>query len=178
MLSVIVSLFNNTSGIVGMGQIDLQGTISSFTQFSIPIEYISEDIPENAIIQIALSDSTGDAQSATIGSWAILDDLEFSGVATSVEDNNRNRIEYSLNNNYPNPFNPSTTISYSIRNDGYATLSVFDVLGNEVAQLENGYKSAGNYSYSFDASELTSGIYFYRIQAGDFVETKKMILLR
>lgn len=85
---------------------------------------------------------------------------------------------YSLSQNYPNPFNPRTTINYSIPQDRLVTLSIYDVLGNEVAQIENGKKVAGNYSYTFDASKLTSGIYLYRIRSGSFVETKKMLLLK
>ncbi len=92
---------------------------------------------------------------------------------------------FSLKQNYPNPFNPSTTIKYSIpsvisteeRNLDIA-LIIYDVLGREVATLVNENKPAGNYTINFNASELTSGVYFYRIQAGDYVETKKMILLK
>ena len=102
-------------------------------------------------------------------------------------------VDYSLDQNYPNPFNPSTTIRYSIPNitlsgaDGSKVqLKIYDVLGNEVAILVNEEKPAGNYVVSFDASKLSSGVYFYKLQVIDpesssgqsFVETKKMILLR
>jgi len=87
-------------------------------------------------------------------------------------------LNFNLNQNYPNPFNPTTTINYSIPEDGFVTLSIYDVLGNEVAQIENGNKVAGSYSNSFDASKLTSGLYFYTIRVGNFVETKKMILMK
>lgn len=85
---------------------------------------------------------------------------------------------YQLMQNYPNPFNPSTSISFSIPSDGHVTLGIYDVLGNAVALLENGYKSAGTYSYNFDATKLTSGIYFYTIRSGSFFETKKMLLMK
>ena len=85
---------------------------------------------------------------------------------------------FSLSNNYPNPFNPSTTIKYSIPKQSNVTLKVFDVLGSEMLTLVNKEQSHGNYEIEFNGSELTSGIYFYRLQAGDFVETKKMILLK
>jgi uncharacterized repeat protein (TIGR01451 family) len=85
---------------------------------------------------------------------------------------------YRLNQNYPNPFNPTTSVSYSIPSNGYVFLGIYDVLGKEVAVLENSYKSAGHYSYSFDASDLNSGIYFYTIRANYFVETKKMLLMK
>ncbi len=87
-------------------------------------------------------------------------------------------LEFSLYQNYPNPFNPTTTIQYQLPQDAKATLKVYDVLGNEVATLVNEYRVAGRYEIDFDASNLSSGIYFYRIQAGNFIETKKMILLR
>jgi len=85
---------------------------------------------------------------------------------------------FRLNQNYPNPFNPSTTISYQLPIAGQASLKVFDVLGNEVALLINEEKPAGSYEVNFNASKLSSGFYFYKLQAGSFVETKKMILLK
>ena len=88
--------------------------------------------------------------------------------------------EYNLSQNYPNPFNPSTRISWqSIQSSGVIkTLKVYDVLGNEVATLVNEYRNAGSYEVDFNASSLSSGIYFYRLQAGSFIQTKKMILIK
>ena len=85
---------------------------------------------------------------------------------------------FQLSQNYPNPFNPSTKISFSIPEEGYVSLKVFNSLGEEVAELVNESITTGNYSVSFDASGLTSGVYFYQIKAGNFVETKKMILIK
>ena len=85
---------------------------------------------------------------------------------------------FILSQNFPNPFNPKTTISYSIPQTNFVTIKVYDVLGKEVATLVNEVKSIGNYNVEFNASILTSGIYFYRMQAGSFVETKKLILLK
>ncbi len=85
---------------------------------------------------------------------------------------------YNLNQNYPNPFNPTTTISYSIPENEYVTLSIYDALGKEVAVLDNGFRTAGNYSHTFDASDLSSGMYFYTIRSGNFVQTKKMLLMK
>jgi len=87
-------------------------------------------------------------------------------------------ITANLAQNYPNPFNPATIISYSIPNQIYVSLKVFDGLGREVDILVNKVKSPGNYKVDFDASQLASGIYFYRIIAGDFVQTRKMLLLK
>jgi hypothetical protein len=85
---------------------------------------------------------------------------------------------YSLTQNYPNPFNPTTKLSYSIAQSGLVTLKVYDVLGTEIETLINEEKTAGSFELSWDASYLPSGVYFYRLQAGDFTETKKMILLK
>ncbi len=86
--------------------------------------------------------------------------------------------EYNLLQNYPNPFNPTTAIRYSIPEHSNVTIKVFDVLGRKVSTIVNKSLLQGNYEVEWDASELTSGIYFYRMQAGEFVESKKMILLR
>ncbi|MBK9097158.1 MAG: right-handed parallel beta-helix repeat-containing protein [bacterium] len=84
----------------------------------------------------------------------------------------------SLEANYPNPFNPTTTIRYSIPQNNIVTLTVYDILGSEVATLVNEEQSAGSYEVSFNASHLSSGIYVYRLRSGSFVETKKMVLLK
>jgi len=94
-----------------------------------------------------------------------------------VDDSNPVKA-YSLSQNYPNPFNPSTTILYKIPEFSFVQLKVYDLLGNEVETLLNEFKSAGNYEVTYKASHLASGIYFYRIIAGNFVETKKMSFLK
>jgi len=97
--------------------------------------------------------------------------------AVSVEIVN-NLIEFELAQNYPNPFNPATTIKFSIPQSSVVSLKVFNALGQEIKTLINGYKEAGSHAVYFDASELNSGIYFYRIEAGDFTAVRKMILIR
>ncbi|MBT8380292.1 MAG: T9SS type A sorting domain-containing protein [Ignavibacteria bacterium] len=87
-------------------------------------------------------------------------------------------VEYSLKQNYPNPFNPTTTIDYSIKSAGIVTLKVYDMLGKVVASLVNERKESGNYSVTFKATNLPSGIYIYKLTAGKFTETKKLLLLR
>ncbi len=86
--------------------------------------------------------------------------------------------EYILEQNYPNPFNPSTTISYSIPVKSNVEIWIYNALGRSIRKIVNGEKEAGRYSVQLDAEGLPSGVYFYRIQAGNFVETRKMILLR
>ncbi len=97
---------------------------------------------------------------------------------TTIEHETNNVWTFELKQNYPNPFNPSTSIQYAVSHRQFVSLKVYDVLGNEVAILVNEEKPAGSYEVKFDGTELTSGIYFYRLQAGSFVETKKMVLLR
>jgi hypothetical protein len=87
-------------------------------------------------------------------------------------------MDFQLYQNYPNPFNPSTIISYSLSNASNVTIKVFDILGNEVATLVNEFKPAGNYELEFNASRLTSGLYFYRIISGNYSNTKKMLILK
>jgi|WetSurMetagenome_2_1015567.scaffolds.fasta_scaffold04367_7 hypothetical protein len=86
--------------------------------------------------------------------------------------------EYSLSQNYPNPFNPVTNIKYQIPKDGLVTLKVYDITGREIANLVKDYKQAGYYTVSFNGSNFASGVYFYRIQSGDFMQVKKMILIK
>ncbi len=96
---------------------------------------------------------------------------------SSVEDG-LNLTTFQLNQNYPNPFNPSAKISCSVAERTNVILRVFDVLGREVAELVNTEHQAGTYNVTFDASKLSSGIYFYKLTAGNFSETKKMVLMR
>ena len=86
--------------------------------------------------------------------------------------------DFELYQNYPNPYNPMTKIEFAIANSSYVSIKVFDILGNEIAVLVNGEKTTGIYSIEFNATGLPSGIYFYRIKAGNYIETKKMILMK
>jgi hypothetical protein len=102
-----------------------------------------------------------------------------SEMITGVEDNNKEMpIRFALEQNYPNPFNPSTTIRYGLPNKTAVQLSVFNTLGQSVSTLVNGDMEAGYHEIKCDASGLSSGIYFYRLKAGDFVETKRLLLIR
>jgi hypothetical protein len=106
-------------------------------------------------------------------------------VVVSVEDDNLLPIEFSLEQNYPNPFNPVTTINYSIKERSPVQLVLYDILGRVVEVLVDEEKDAGYYKIDLNAENLASGIYFYKLkalptgrQAGDFIQTKKMVLLR
>jgi hypothetical protein len=98
---------------------------------------------------------------------------------TSVQDSKPQiATSYELYQNYPNPFNPSTTISFTTPRRGHVALKIFDILGREVATLVDGELEGGSHQATFDASKISSGIYFYRLQAERFVSVKKMLLLK
>jgi len=99
-------------------------------------------------------------------------------IVLSTENQDQKLNNFSLAQNYPNPFNPTTKIKYQIPELSFVTLKIYDVLGSEVAVLVNIEKPAGSYEIDFDGSSLTSGIYFYQLQADSFVETKKMVLMK
>ncbi|MCJ7554269.1 MAG: T9SS type A sorting domain-containing protein [Ignavibacteriaceae bacterium] len=99
-------------------------------------------------------------------------------ILTNIKEPDQIIYLFNLNQNFPNPFNPSTKISWQTPIGGWQTLTIYDVLGREVVTLVNEYRPPGNYEVTFDASSLSSGIYFYKLQVGAFVETKKMILLK
>ncbi|HEX2868073.1 MAG TPA: T9SS type A sorting domain-containing protein [Ignavibacteriales bacterium] len=103
---------------------------------------------------------------------------DFQGYVSGVETVNNQPKSYSLEQNYPNPFNPSTTIAYSIPQDGMVSLKIYNLMGQEVKTLVNQFQTGGSYKASFDASRLPSGIYFYQLNSGSFTSVKKMLLLK
>jgi hypothetical protein len=103
---------------------------------------------------------------------------QLSEMITDVEELNPLPTEFSLGQNYPNPLNPSTKIKYSIPKSSQVSLKIFNTLGEEIETLVNEEKPVGTYELNWNASNLPSGVYFYRIQTGDFVQTRKMILLK
>jgi hypothetical protein len=174
----VVYLYAQLHGDVGQGgkegMLAISEPASEWTQFVIPlIEYQA-----GLVNQGTISFQMENLPSLHIGTYFIVDALEFLKDLTSIEEEDNSLTNFSLDQNYPNPFNPSTKISWQSPVSSHQTLKIFDVLGNEVATLVNEYREAGEYEIDFNASGLSSGIYFYKLQAGGFVETKKMILLR
>jgi len=108
------------------------------------------------------------------GNWIL---KNVNSVVTGVDDEIKLN-SFSLDQNFPNPFNPTTTIKFSLGKNGYTTLKLYDILGNEVANIVNGVLETGPHEVNFDASMLPSGTYFYTITSGSFTETKKMMLLK
>ena len=110
--------------------------------------------------------------------WTIDDVYIGKQPPTGMEETNQTVYSYALGTNYPNPFNPTTVISYQFPVSGFVTLTVYNALGQKVRTLVSGKQQAGRHRVTFDASGLASGVYFYRMTAGDFSQTHKMILLR
>jgi hypothetical protein len=101
-------------------------------------------------------------------------------IVSGIQDSQKEIIpeQFTLSQNYPNPFNPSTTIHFSVQSPELVTLKVYNILGREVTTLVDEYRQAGNYKTEFNASYLASGVYFYQLKSGSFIQTKKMILLK
>jgi hypothetical protein len=107
-----------------------------------------------------------------MGAW------EEQTVVSIAEENEHTPVKFSLSQNYPNPFNPSTVIEFALPHEAFVTLEVYNLLGERVALLMQEKKSAGYHSVSFNAQGLASGLYLYRLRAGEYVQTKKLVLLR
>jgi L-ascorbate metabolism protein UlaG (beta-lactamase superfamily) len=104
--------------------------------------------------------------------------IELSSGGTSVGDVQNQPSSFSLGQNYPNPFNPTTNIEYTVPKSGFVSLKIFSAIGQEVASLVNFTQPAGTYNVGWHANDFSSGVYFYRIEAGEFTATKKLVLLR
>ncbi len=119
-------------------------------------------------------------QRTTTNGYGILEFQIFSKQITSIQETNinNNPNRFALNQNYPNPFNPTTNISFSLPKRSFVSLKVFDLLGREVTTIVSEELSAGNYTRRWNAANMANGIYFYRLRAGNFIETKKLILLK
>lgn len=111
-------------------------------------------------------------------SWAVSDVGTLNSITTGVLDARNLPTEYILDQNHPNPFNPTTIISYALPKKSHVIIKVYDIIGNEVETLVNKTQAAGYYSKIFIARNLSSGIYFYTINSEDYITTKKMILLK
>ena len=164
---------------VAVGALVISAAASSYTQFSATFNYLTIDIPDTCVIQISIVGSgTGVQATPHAGSYYLLDDLAFSGNTGVENQSSLVPIEMNLKQNYPNPFNPSTTISYSLSKSSYVKLRVFNILGKEVTTLADGFQSAGNHTAHFLASNMASGVYFYRLEAEGYTAMKQMLLVK
>ena len=146
----------------------LLDTISNSSSFTLNATIIPD--PDNIYWKVRTINEGG------TGPWSEV--FNFKMLFTGVQSEDQLPTEYNLYQNYPNPFNPTTTILFALPKTSNVQIKIYDVLGNEIAKLLDEYRNPGSYEINFDGSKLSCGVYFYRIQAGDFVDSKKMILMK
>lgn len=164
---------------IGAGEFFTLDPASSYTQFSADILYGTSDVPDTCIINVIVFSPLG----GTVGSTFLLDDLMLE-TGTGIGDGlNLQPDQFVLEQNFPNPFNPNTTINYYMPTAQNVELAIYNITGQKIKSLVNGKQSAGNHQIQWDGrndnGELAaSGVYIYRLQAGSEVLTRKMALLR
>jgi hypothetical protein len=162
---------------IGGGVYTAGGTVSTYTKFTVPVAYATSDVPDNVSITFAIVPASG-SLTLHLGTTFLIDDIAFGGTTSVSGDGAPVPTALKLAQNYPNPFNPSTRIAFSIPQSDRVTLKVFDVLGNEVSTLVDREMAAGIHSETWDAKNNPSGVYFYRLTAGSFSETKRLVLMK
>ncbi len=135
---------------------------------------LADGLPNTVAMHLDYNQTSGKLRIGTHGRGV----WEANGVIGIINYNNEVPASYSLSQNYPNPFNPVTNIKYQLLRSGFVKLSVYDMIGREIGRIINQDQQAGSYTVQYDASALSSGAYFYRIESQNFTETKKMILIK
>ena len=185
-LVILVSLGSklDNGGVGGGGSIVIKNSADNYTEFNVPIYWVSQNPPDSCVISFTVYPVSPKAHT---GTEYYVDNLSLLNNATGVGDlNNKYPKDFKLYQNYPNPFNPNTTIEYSVPavEKGYALslqkvrLNIYDVLGNEVTTLVDEEKPAGTYKVNWDAANLPSGVYFYQLKAGNYTAMKKLMLIK
>ncbi len=172
-ISVLMVMAGNA---IGGGAFMDSLTVGTYTAVSIPILYTSPGTPDTGWIQVTMIPAS-DSSSVHVGSSFLLDDLAF-GNATGVDGGAAKPWTFALGQNFPNPFNPATTIRYSLPSRSDVRLTIYDPLGREVAELVNGTQEAGSHEVRWNAGSLSSGVYYYRLSAGSAVEMKRLLLVK
>jgi hypothetical protein len=173
---LIVGLMKGDSIIAATGNctFHIDSTISQFTTMVFPIALQSSLVPDSLLVIVASGLGTG-----KVGTEIIVDNIAFTGGgATEVAAAGPLVNSFELSQNYPNPFNPTTVVSWQLPVVSNVKLVVYDLLGREVATLVNEVQQPGSHQVSWDAAGMVSGTYFYRLTAGSFMTTKRLIVLR
>ncbi len=173
MLNIVIGFQKNGAG-MGFAVFSTGVPQAIYKEFVANTTFISADIPDT----ITFSATVVNSPRTHVGTSFKLDDLVY-GPATDVsDDGNGIPGTFALEQNYPNPFNPATRIQFEVGKEELVTLKVYNLLGAEVATLVNGHLSPGRYRAELDATNLPSGMYFYRLQAGEHSAQRKMTLLK
>lgn len=157
---------------LGGGGLTISQSTDVYTKFSIPFTYVANEIPDWSQISFMIGGTS------TIGSYYVIDDLQFEETTNINFNQNELPKAFKVSQNYPNPFNPSTIIRYELPKTCFVKLSIYDLLGRELITLVNEEKEAGFHETKFDASNSSSGIYYYTLLTESFVESKKLMVLK
>ena len=178
----IATMFHDTTA-VGTGCVYYSASAMTYTPFSVPIIYTSDLNPNSCTIIITIVPASGTSDTHA-GSWFLVDDLDLTG-STSVQDGEAPSTVHALiiNQNYPNPFNPVTTISYDIPKQDRVQVHIYDLKGKLVNVLVDMNKMAGQHEVMWNGQDIvgqtvSSGVYFVRIVAGEFADSKKIMFLK
>lgn len=174
--TVSVLLLKNDEA-VGIAARTYSNASPNYAAMEIPFTYLSDDTPDTCVVTIALIGPVTGAD-YHIGSYYIVDDLKLSDAPVSVEEEVAVPLAFTLNQNFPNPFNPSTVIRYALPVSGNVTLTVYNSLGQAVRTLVDGQREAGDHEVSFNAADLPSGLYLYELKAAGHTSVKKMMLMK
>jgi hypothetical protein len=174
-VTIILHSGGLTGTLVGGGGESFANVASSYTQLSIPISYFSVATPDYCQATFSI----GNDDVPHVGSSFLLDDLVFSASGeTAVRNEAEVPASFELKQNFPNPFNPSTMISFALPAAGHVKLSVLDYLGREAAVLVDEYRASGRYNVPFAADHLASGVYFYRLCSGNKTYQRTFLLAK
>ncbi len=175
-ISASALLYDASFGLIGAAQDSFATVNAGWTKASIPFDYDSGTSSDDvAYVQITFS--LGADENFDYGAGFYIDNVSLI-TATSLNDDVKRAKDFRLEANYPNPFNPSTTIRYNLPKAADVRLEIFDATGRLVQQLVSGRQQAGEQRAVWDASGMASGVYLYRLSAGEFVKTRKMLLVR
>jgi hypothetical protein len=169
---ITITMLRNGSQI-GTGVFVADQEVQSYTLFIAPITYSSNETPDWVTISI-----TTFCCGLAAGTVFYVDDLSFANPTAVTEQLGAIPTSYKLEQNFPNPFNPKTTIQFSLPQGGFVSLQVFDILGKEVALLLNEQKEAGTYSVRWDATTMPSGVYYYYLKTEAFAAAKQMVVIK
>lgn len=171
----VIVTFQKNGIAIGAGQFSTTVSTANYTEFIANTFWSNEDTPDTVHIAFEISGTSGQTH---IGSNFIIDDLAWGAASASGVNNEATASGFSLQQNYPNPCNQTTSIEYMLPEASHVTLKVYDILGREISTLSNDYQSSGIYEYKFDASKLPEGSYFYRLQAGTVSLVRQMDVVK
>jgi hypothetical protein len=167
--------FKKNGVVMGAGAFQATAAQTTYREFVANVVYSTGETPDTAIIGILI----GNSSAVHVGSTFTVDDLAYGPIVNGVKEIAGNvPFSFTLEQNFPNPFNPTTKIQFQIPETHFVTLKVYNLLGQEIATLVNEQLLSGRYRAEFDASNLSSGTYVYRLHAGQFIDAKRLMVVK